>query len=77
MYGLQVHKEVLRSGDPETGVSVHQVNSEYDKGKILAQITIPVLRSDTAESLRNRVKIIENRFYVETLKKILTKKLIL
>ena len=75
MYGLRVHRAVIKAKDPLTGVSVHEVNEDYDKGKILAQIKIPVLDSDTAESLRDRLKPIENKFYIETLQKILTQNL--
>lgn len=67
MYGLAVHEAVLASGDKETGVTIHLVDEEYDRGPILAQTRIPVLESDTAESLRFRVLEREHEFLVETL----------
>ena len=35
MYGDNVHKAVLKNGEKESGITIHYVNSEYDKGKIL------------------------------------------
>lgn len=75
MYGLKVYEKVIQSGDKETGITIHRVNSEYDKGEILSQIKIPVLESDTAESLQERLKSFESKFYIETLKKIMTNEL--
>ena len=37
MYGIHVHSAVLRAGETESGATVHLVNEEYDKGKILMQ----------------------------------------
>ena len=39
MYGMNVHKAVLDSKDKESGITIHQVNQDYDKGKIIFQAT--------------------------------------
>jgi phosphoribosylglycinamide formyltransferase 1 len=70
MYGMNVHKAVIQSGDTETGVTLHLVNEEYDKGKILAQTKVLVEAGDTPESLAARVLVREHSFLVETLLKI-------
>ena len=67
MYGRNVHRAVLDSGDVETGVSVHLVDDEYDTGAILAQQSVPVLLGDTVETLSERVLQIEHRLYPETI----------
>ena len=78
MYGLKVHQAVIKAKELKTGISIHRVNSEYDKGMILAQKTIPIKKNETALELEKRVKEIEKPFYFETvynsLKKNLTKK---
>ena len=71
MYGMRVHEAVLASGDTESGVTIHVVNEEYDKGAILAQSTVPVLSDDTADSLAQRVLAVEHVLYVEVLKGII------
>jgi folate-dependent phosphoribosylglycinamide formyltransferase PurN len=51
---------VIASGAKETGVTVHLVNDDYDRGPIVAQWRIPVDKSDTAESLAARVLEVEH-----------------
>ena len=36
MYGRRVHEAVLAAGEKETGVSVHIVDAEYDRGPVIA-----------------------------------------
>ena len=61
MYGLNVHKEVLASGDTISGATVHFVTEGYDLGSIIIQRTVPVLAGDSPESLAARVLEIEHK----------------
>ena len=70
MYGIHVHEAVIAAGDHDTGVTIHLVDREYDHGATLAQCRVPVLKSDTAAALAERVLEREHTFLVETLKKI-------
>ncbi|RYD66750.1 MAG: phosphoribosylglycinamide formyltransferase, partial [Verrucomicrobiaceae bacterium] len=70
MYGRRVHDAVLASGENETGVSVHLVDSEYDTGSVIAQVRIPILPNTTAESLEREVQALEREFLCTTLQKI-------
>jgi phosphoribosylglycinamide formyltransferase-1 len=72
MYGIHVHTAVLEAGETETGATVHFVNEEYDKGKILLQRTVPVLPDDTPETLAARVLECEHALYPAALEKLLT-----
>ncbi|CAN5868443.1 phosphoribosylglycinamide formyltransferase [soil metagenome] len=67
MYGVRVHQAVIDAGDAQTGVTVHLVDQEYDRGQIVAQCEVPVLENDDAEALAARVLEREHAFYVETL----------
>lgn len=71
MYGRHVHQAVKDNGDTETGVTIHLVNDEYDKGHIIAQKTVEVLPNDGVEDIENKVKEIEPEFYIETIRKII------
>lgn len=75
MYGSRVHEAVMKSGDRETGVTIHLVDSNYDTGPIIAQTRVQVLTNDTADSLAARVLKREHKFYVETLIKIVSGKI--
>ena len=71
MYGSVVHEQVLASGETETGVTIHVVTNNYDKGPILAQQKVSVLKDDTVEILAQRVLQTEHQLYVDTIKKII------
>jgi phosphoribosylglycinamide formyltransferase-1 len=72
MYGIHVHTAVLEAGEKESGATVHFVNEEYDKGKILLQRAVPVFPGDTPEILAARVLECEHRLYPDALEKLLT-----
>lgn len=63
MYGQRVHAAVLASGAKVSGVTVHFVNEEFDRGAIAAQWPVPVLADDTPLSLAERVLYIEHRLF--------------
>jgi phosphoribosylglycinamide formyltransferase-1 len=67
MYGSRVHEAVIASGDSESGVTVHLVDAEYDRGAIVAQWRIPVLEGDDAQSLAARVLKVEHAMYPRAL----------
>jgi phosphoribosylglycinamide formyltransferase 1 len=68
MYGQHVHEAVLAAGEKESGCTVHVVDEEYDHGPILAQVKVPVLPKDTADTLAARVLEQEHKLYPKTLK---------
>lgn len=70
MYGSRVHEAVLDSGDAVSGVTVHLVDEDYDRGPIVAQRKVPVLVDDTPDSLARRVLEQEHAIYPETLQMI-------
>lgn len=63
MYGSRVHDAVLAAGVTVTGVTAHFVDEEYDRGTIIAQWPVPVLRGDDASSLAARVLRVEHILY--------------
>jgi phosphoribosylglycinamide formyltransferase-1 len=70
LYGPAVHEAVLSAGDSETGVTIHVVDEQFDSGPIIAQVTVPVEKDDTTESLAARVLAQEHLLFVETLQRI-------
>ena len=70
MYGIHVHKAVYKSQEKTTGVTIHYVNNEYDKGAIIAQKKLNILKTDTPESLEKKVKQLEKKIYAEVIEQI-------
>lgn len=66
--GLDTHRKALESGDTEAGASVHIVTPELDAGPVIAQVRVPVLDGDTAESLGERVLAKEHQLFIDALK---------
>jgi phosphoribosylglycinamide formyltransferase-1 len=71
MYGANVHKAVLASKDKESGISIHQVNQDYDKGKIMFQATCPIVSGDTPETLAARIHELEHQHYPRVIEELL------
>ena len=68
MYGNNVHKAVLESGDAESGCTVHYCNGEYDEGPILLRRRVPVESGDTVDTLAQRVFEAECEAYPEAIR---------
>jgi phosphoribosylglycinamide formyltransferase 1 len=69
--GWQAVEAALEAGVKVTGCTVHVATAEVDDGPILAQEVVPVLPGDTVESLHERIKVVERRLYVDTIRSIL------
>ncbi|HYB92189.1 MAG TPA: phosphoribosylglycinamide formyltransferase [Candidatus Binataceae bacterium] len=70
MYGMRVHEAVIAAGERVSGVTIHVVDENYDTGPILAQRQVPVMPGDTAETLAERVLVVEHELYPQTLARI-------
>jgi len=75
MYGMNVHKAVVAAGEKLSGASIHLVDAEYDTGRVIAQVTVPVTPSDTPEGLAARVQAAERELLVGVLADVATGRL--
>ncbi len=62
-----VHRDVLKNKDSETGCTIHYVTSNVDSGPILIQKKCEVQPGDTIESLKDRVQDLEGQAFIEAL----------
>jgi len=63
MYGINVHNAVLENNDKFSGITIHIVNEEYDKGDVLFQKSIDISKEKTAEDIASAVLKIEHEFF--------------
>ncbi len=63
MYGNYVHQEVIKNNELKSGISIHLVNEEYDKGEILLQKSCALTKTDSVESLRIKVQKLEHTWF--------------
>jgi phosphoribosylglycinamide formyltransferase 1 len=61
--GLHTHRKALEAGDQEHGASVHFVTEKLDSGPIVIQGYVPVLPTDSEDSLAARVHRAEHIIY--------------
>ena len=71
MHGLNVHQAVISAGDTETGITIHYVNEEYDKGEIILQAKCEVKEDDTAETLSAKIRALEFEYFPKAIEKII------
>ena len=62
-----VHEEVLKNGDAETGCTIHFVTDEVDGGPILIQKECNVEAHDTVETLKTKVQKLEGEAFIEAI----------
>jgi phosphoribosylglycinamide formyltransferase-1 len=65
--GLDTHARAIAAGDKLSGCSVHVVTEEVDAGEVIARAEVPILPTDTPESLEKRVLAAEHRLYPKAL----------
>lgn len=61
--GMHTHQRVLNTGDVLHGCTVHYVTAELDAGQALAQGVLKVNVHDHANTLANRVHVLEHLIY--------------
>ena len=66
--GLHVVQMALDAGVRVTGCTIHYVTPEVDAGPVLCREEIAIEEGDTAESLHERLKLVEHRLIVEAVK---------
>lgn len=63
MYGMNVHRAVKEHQEETSGMTIHLVNQEYDKGRKLFQDEVALCREDTAEDIAAKVLKLEHKNY--------------
>ncbi len=70
MYGMNVHKAVIEAKEKESGITVHFVNEEYDKGEIILQAMCDVNEQDNPETLAAKVHQLEYDYLPKAVQKV-------
>lgn len=73
MYGMNVHRAVIDSGDSESGISIHFVNEKFDEGEVIFQARCPVFPDDTPEKLAERVHQLEYSHFPRVIENLIVK----
>lgn len=69
MYGNFVHEAVIAAKDPESGISIHFVDEQYDHGGTIFQAVCPVEPDDTPQTLAARIHQLEHAHFAPVIEK--------
>ena len=62
-----VHADVLKNGDAETGCTIHFVTDEVDRGPILIQKKCNIEPNETVDTLKTKVQQLEGIAFIEAI----------
>jgi len=72
MYGKHVHEMIINNKENESGISIHFVSEEYDKGDLIFQSKCIISPDDTPDTLAAKVHDLEYKYYPEVISKIVS-----
>ncbi len=73
MYGNFVHEAVVENKEAETGITIHYVNENYDEGAIISQKKVKLSKSETPETVAEKIHALEYEWFPKVIEEILRK----
>jgi len=73
MYGMHVHESVFANHAKETGITIHYLNEDYDKGEIIFQAKCKIEPFDTPETIARKVHELEYEYYPKIIEQLIDK----
>jgi phosphoribosylglycinamide formyltransferase-1 len=70
--GIDAQRQAIEHGVQISGVTVHFVTADLDAGPIVLQAAVPVLPTDTPESLAARILVEEHKLYPDAIRLVLS-----
>ncbi len=63
MFGHHVHQAVIAAKETTSGISIHYADELYDHGAIIFQATCAIDENETAQSLAQKILVLEHEHY--------------
>ena len=63
MYGNNVHKAVIEAGEKRSGITIHLVDKDYDRGTILFQAECDLSVNENCDSLAEKIHRLEQLYF--------------
>lgn len=71
MYGKHVHEAVAKSSVRFSGITIHLVNEEFDKGKMLAQFAVLLTNPSSVQDIEGQVRSLEMAHFPSVIESVL------
>ncbi|NLZ95446.1 MAG: phosphoribosylglycinamide formyltransferase [Bacteroidales bacterium] len=75
MYGDNVHKKVIETGDTKSGITIHYVNEKYDEGEVIFQKSCNINLKDTYKDVANKVHKLEYAHFPRIIEEVILGKI--
>lgn len=73
MYGSRVHEAVITNKEKQSGITIHYVDELYDHGAVIFQATCTVATDDTADTLAQKIHVLEHEHYPRVIEEVIAK----
>ena len=73
MYGHHVHEAVIANHEEESGITIHIVDNNYDRGTILFQAKCQLTDEDTPDTLAEKIHLLEQEYFPTVIEKTITR----
>lgn len=74
MYGMNVHRAVKEAGVEYTGITIHHVSEQYDKGEYIFQAKVAIDGDMSAEQIAEAVQGLEQRHFPQVIENFINKR---
>ncbi len=71
MFGMHVHEAVVENKEPESGITIHYVNENYDEGAIIFQKSVELTVDDTPNDVASKIHQLEQDHFPRVIEKLL------
>lgn len=71
MHGMHVHEAVYENKEKESGITIHFVNEEYDKGEIILQKKFEILSGEKPSEIAHKVHLLEYEWFPKAIEMVI------
>ena len=73
MHGMHVHEAIIAAGEKESGITVHVIDADYDKGETIFQAKCTIENGETPDILASKIHELEQRYFPEAIQNYILK----
>ncbi len=73
MHGMHVHEAIIAAKEKESGITVHIIDADYDKGETIFQAKCNIDKGDTPDILASKIHELEQRYFPEAIESYILK----
>jgi phosphoribosylglycinamide formyltransferase-1 len=75
MYGMNVHRAIFENKEKQSGITIHFIDKEYDKGSYIAQLYTTIQQCQSPEEIQKAVQILEHTYFPIVIEKTILNRL--